>query len=233
MGKRYKEKQPHYHGHRQRLREKFLKNGLQAFAPYEVLELLLTLAIPRSDVKIPAKELIKKFGSVKGVLDAPIEELQKVSGLGKVAPVALKIIKETVSLYLKEAAEAQVSLDSFETLEHFWQSQIGPLENEVFQVAYLDSGYRLLKDGIATLSDGTVDRAAVYPRKVIEQALRRGAAAIVLAHNHPNGNASPSEQDKLLTRSLVLAAATIDVTVLDHLIVTSNSVFSFKKEGLL
>jgi len=126
-----------------------------------------------------------------------------------------------------------VFLGNFKALERFWLSKIGTLNHEVFQVAFLDSGFRLLKDGIQTLSEGTVDRAAVYPRKVMERALRMGAAAIVLAHNHPNGAAMPSEQDKLLTRSMALAAATVDIKILDHLIITSDGVYSFKKEGLL
>jgi DNA repair protein RadC len=224
---------PHYYGHRKRIREKFLKNGLSSFLPYEVIELLLTLAIPRSDVKKPAKELIKRFGSVKGVLDAPIEELQKVKGLGTVAPIVLHIIRETITLYLQQATEGQDVFAEPEFLERFWMARIGSLKNEVFQVGYLDSGYRLLRDGIETLEEGTVDRASVYPRKVIERALHKGASALVLAHNHPNGNVQPSEQDKLLTRAIVLAASTVQIKILDHLIVSQDKVFSFKKEGLL
>jgi len=107
------------------------------------------------------------------------------------------------------------------------------LANEVFQVGYLDSAYRLLRDGVETLEEGTIDRAAVYPRRMVETALRRGAAALVLAHNHPNGNVQPSEQDKLLTRALVLAAETVQLKIVDHLIVSTADVFSFRKAGLL
>ena len=111
--------------------------------------------------------------------------------------------------------------------------RIGALPNEVFQVGYLDSGYRLLRDGVETMEEGTIDRAAVYPRRVVEAALRRSAAALVFAHNHPNGNVQPSDLDKTLTRALVLAAATVQIKVLDHLIVSPDHVFSFRKEGLL
>jgi len=223
----------HHLGHRQRLRERFRKSGLDGFADYEVVELLLTLAVPRSDVKQPAKALIAHFGNLRGILDAPIEELQAVKGLGSVTPVALKIIKEAATLYLQQSGEGQDSLADPSRLAAFWRMRIGALQNEVFQIAYLDSGYRLLRDGVETLEEGTIDRAAVYPRHVIESALRRGAAALVLAHNHPNGHVVPSERDKVLTRAIVLAAETVDVKIIDHLIVSASESFSFRKAGLL
>jgi DNA repair protein RadC len=222
-----------YLGHRQRLRNRFVKSGLDGFADYEVLELLLTLAIPRSDVKGPAKALIARFGNLRGILDAPLEELRTVKGLGAVAPVALRIIRDVANLYLQQSAEQSDSFSDPEALTRFWRARIGALANEVFQVAYLDSGYRLLRDGIETLEEGTVDRAAVYPRRVVEAALRRNAAALVFAHNHPNGKVEPTEQDKLLTRALVLAAATIQIKVIDHLVVSTDNVFSFRQAGLL
>src|SRR3954463_16129041 len=202
-------------GHRQRLRERFVKAGLAGFADYEVVELLLTLAIPRSDVKQPAKALIKKFGDLRGLLDAPLEEVQQVSGIGTVTPVALRIIRETANLYLQQTAEQADLLSDFEVLSRFWRSKIGALAHEVFQVGYLDSGLQLLRDGIETIEEGTTDRAAVYPRKVIEAALKRKAAALVFAHNHPNGDVQPTEQDKTLTRALVLAATTVHIKVHD------------------
>lgn len=224
---------PHYLGHRRRLRDRFEKSGLEGFADYEVVELLLTLAIPRSDVKQPAKELIARFGSLRGILDAPLSELRAVPGLGEVAPVALRIIRAAADLYLQQRAEQSESFADPESLYRFWRSKIGALRHEVFQVAYLDTAYTLLRDGIETLEEGTIDRAAVYPRRVMEAALRRGAAALVFAHNHPNGNVQPSEQDKTLTRALVLAATTLQIKVLDHVIVSTDAVFSFRKEGLL
>lgn len=225
--------EPHYHGHRQRLRERFLKSGLEGFADYEVVELLLTLAIPRSDVKQPAKALIARFGNLRAILDAPIHELQAVDGIGSVTPVALKIIKAAATLYLQQSGEGHDSLADPSRLADFWRMRVGGLPNEMFQVAYLDAGYRLLRDGVETLEEGTVDRAAVYPRRVIESALRRGAAALVLAHNHPNGNVTPSDHDKVLTRAIVLAAETVGVKIVDHLIVSASESFSFRKAGLL
>ncbi len=225
-------KEPHYHGHRQRLRERFIKSGLQGLADHEVVELLLTLAIPRVDVKEQAKALLNRYGNLKNILDAPLKELQEQK-IGNVAPVALHIIRETASLYLQQSAENRDVFTDPEVLHQFWRAKIGSLPNEVFQVGYLDSGYRLSPDGVETLEEGTVDRANVYPRKVVEAALRRGAAALIFAHNHPNGTVQPSEQDKLLTRALVLAATTVQIKVLDHLIISPDEVFSFRKEGLL
>ena len=224
---------PHYTGHRGRLRERFLKSGIEGMADYEVVELLLTLAIPRKDVKESAKRLILQFGNLKGILDAPVEELRTVEKIGTVTPVALKIIRAAATLYLQQNAEGRKILSDPLQLGAFWRMRIGGLANEVFQVGYLDSPYRLLRDGVETLEEGTIDRANVYPRRMVETALRRGAAALVLAHNHPNGDVQPSEQDKLLTRALVLAAEAVQLKIVDHLIVSTADVFSFRKAGLL
>ena len=216
----------HYFGHRRRLRERFLNAGLKGLADYEVVELFLTLAIPRADVKQPAKELIDRFGNLRGILDAPVEELRAVSGLGTVTPVALKIIRAAATLYLQQSGEGQDSLADPTRLSDFWRIRLGALQIEVFQVAYLDSGCRLLRDGVETLEEGTVDRAAVYPRRVAESAL-------VLAHNHPSGHVEPSEQDKLLTRAIVRAAETVGVKIVDNLIVSASESLSFRQAGLL
>jgi DNA repair protein RadC len=224
---------PSYHGHRQRLRERFLRSGLEGFNDYEVVELLLTLAIPRSDVKQPAKALIARFGNLRGILDAPLEELREVKGIGTVTPIALRIIRAAAALYLQQTAEGAECLADPDRLAAFWRMRIGALRDEVFEVAFLDSGYHLLRDGAERLEEGTIDRATVYPRRVVESALKRGAAALVIAHNHPNGHVQPSEQDQTLTRALVLAAETVHLKILDHLIVSPDEVFSFRKAGLL
>ena len=224
---------PRYHEHRKHLRETFLKSGLAGFAEHEVIELLLTLAIPRSDVKQQAKALLARFGSLRGILDAPLAELQSVPGIGQVAAISLKVIREAATLYLQEASEGTEVLRSPEQLSNFWRMRIGHLKHEVFAVAYLDSAGQLLRNGVETLQEGTIDRAAVYPRRVVEAALKHQAAALVLAHNHPSGNVDPSEQDKLVTRAIVLAAETIGLRVADHLIVSAAETFSFRKAGLL
>ncbi len=222
---------PHYHGHRQRLRHRYLTSGLESFADYEAIELILTLAIPRKDVKEPAKEAMQRFGSFRGVLDASIDELQQIKGLGKVAPVALRIIRDAVTRYLQQESKESFSLADQDALYDYCRSALGALTYEVFQVIYLDGGYRVITD--EKIEGGTIDRAVVFPRRVMDAALRHGAAALVFAHNHPNGRLSPSEQDKTQTRALVLAAETLQIKVLDHIIVTQNEVFSFRKEGLL
>jgi DNA repair protein RadC len=223
----------HYLGHRQRLRERFLKAGFAGFVDHEIIELLLTLAIPRGDVKESAKDLLQRFENLRGILDAPLDELCKTPGIGTVAPVALRIIKEAANLYLQQKAEAELSISEPEVLYKFWQTRLGGLRDEVFEVAYLDSAHKILRDGVERLEEGTVDRAVVYPRRVMAAALRRGAAALIFAHNHPNGEVTPSEQDKVLTRALVLAATTLNIEVIDHLIVSSERVFSFRKAGFL
>ena len=225
--------EPHYHGHRKRLRQRFLKSGLAGFAEHEVIELLLTLAIPRSDVKQQAKALLERFGNLRGVLDAPLTELRSVKSIGEVAAISLKVIRESATLYLQETSEGREVLRDSEQLSNFWRMQIGNLKHEVFAVAYLDSAHRLLRDGVETLQEGTIDRAVVYPRRVVEAALMHQAAALVLAHNHPNGNVEPSEHDKVVTRAIVLAAETISLRVVDHLIVSPEETFSFSKAGLL
>ncbi len=224
---------PHYHGHRKRLRERFLKSGLAGFAEHETVELLLTLAIPRADVKQPAKALLERFGSLRGVMDAPLAELQSVAGVGEAAAVALQVVRALATLYLQEVSEGAEVFRDPERLGDFRRMRIGALRHEVFAVAYLDSGYRLLRNGVETLQEGTIDRAAVYPRRVVEAALKRQAAALVLAHNHPNGSVEPSEHDKVLTRAIVLAAETIGLRVADHLIVSPQETFSFREAGLL
>lgn len=224
---------PHYHGHRQRLRDRFVKAGLEGLGEHEVVELLLTLAIPRVDVKQPAKALLQRFGNLRGILDAPVDELRTVKGIGEVTPVALQIIRAAATLYLRQATEGAQILTDPDRLTDLWRMRLGALRNEVFEVAYLDSGLRLLREGVERLEEGTIDRAAVYPRRVVEAALRRRAAAVVLAHNHPNGDVKPSEQDKLLTRAVVLAAETVHLRILDHIIVSPDEVFSFRKAGLL
>ncbi len=223
----------HYKGHRSRLRERFQKSGFGGFAEHEVIELLLTMAMTRSDVKPQAKMLLERFGSLRGILDAPVSELQSVKGIGEISAILLKVIRESATMYLLEASKETEVLSDPERLSNFWRMRIGHLKNEVFAVAYLDSAYRLLRNGVETLQEGTIDRAAVYPRRVVEAALNRQAAALVLAHNHPNGDVEPSEQDKMITRAVTLAAETISIRVVDHLIVSASETFSFRKAGLL
>jgi DNA repair protein RadC len=220
-------------GHRARLRERFLKGGFASLADYEVVELILTLCLPRRDVKPIAKALLKKFGTLRGVLDAPVEDLQSLSGVGSVTPVALRIIRETASLYLRQEVEGRSVLDNVDKLADFWRARLGPLRHEVFEVAYLDHHYQLLEDGVERLEEGTVAETTVYPRKVMELALRKHAAHIVVAHNHPTGDVTPSEHDKRLTRALQLAGQPLGIKVIDHVIVAAQKTFSFRRAKLI
>jgi DNA repair protein RadC len=220
-------------GHRARLRERFLKGGFASMADYEVLELILTLCLPRQDTKPMAKALLKKFGSLRGVLDAPAEELQSVPGIGSVTPVALRIIRETATLYLRQEAEGRTVLDNVDKLADFWRVRLGPLRHEVFEVAYLDHHYQLLEDGVERVEEGTIAETNVYPRKIMESALRKQAAHIVVAHNHPTGDVTPSEHDKRLTRLLQLAGQPLGIKVIDHVIVAAKETYSFRRAKLI
>ena len=219
--------------YRWRLRKRYERCGLNGFADDELVELLLTLALPRSDVRAPARALIAHFGTLRNILDAPFEELRTVPGIGTGTPAALKLIREAATMYLQQLAERNDPLVSLDSLVSLWRMRIGALTNEVFEVAYLDSGRRVLRHGIERLTEGTADRATVYPRRVVEAALRRGAFGMLLAHNHPNGNVTPSDQDKALTRAIVLAAEIVGIRVVDHLIVSVDDAFSFHQAGLL
>lgn len=226
---------PTCHGHRARLRQRFEKTGFQGFAPHEVLELILTLCLPRRDVKQQAHTLIERFGSLRGVLDADIEALKKTTGLGTVAPTALKIVRETVNLYLQQKVEAQETavLDSDAAIADFWRTRLGHLRNEVFEVALLDTHHRLIKDGVKRMSEGTVNRSVVYPRQIIEWAVKHTAAALVLAHNHPGGNHLPSDADTRFTQDLTTAAHILGIEVIDHYIITEQRCTSMRALGLL
>lgn len=222
-----------YLHHRKRLRDRFRKSGFVGFADYEVIELLLTFTIPRKDVKQIAKRLILRFKDLRGILDASTAELSTVPGIGSVTALAFHAFRSIASLYLQQSTEGFDLTKDYDNLENLWRLRIGSSRNEIFEIAYLDSSYHLLRDGIETLQEGTIDRASVYPRRVIEAALFRGAAAVVIAHNHPDGNVTPSEYDKVLTHAVVLAAETVNLRVLDHLIIAPDKAFSFRTAGLL
>ena len=220
-------------GHRARLRERFEKTGFDGFSEHERLELILTLCIPRRDVKAPAKELLKKFGSLRGVLDAPRDALREVKGIGSISPTGLAIIRATASLYLQQGVEASPKLASVDALIELWKSRLGGLTYEVFEVVFLDSQYQMLRDGVERVAKGTIDRAAVYPREILSQALKREAGCIALAHNHPSGRAEASAQDIALTQKICEAATPLGIKVLDHIIIAGHEHVSFVRAGLM
>ncbi len=219
-------------GHRARLRERFERAGFTAFAPHEVLELLLTLCIPRHDVKMPAKRLLEKFGSLRAVLDASPEELRSVDGIGSVAPIALRIIRESASLYLQQGLEGREPLNSGWGVESFLRLRFAGMKNECVELIHLDSGRRLLPQGVERLESGTVDQVNLAPRKMLESALRRGSRFLILAHNHPGGAARFSDADIELTRAARAAAEALEIELCDHVLVVDDQVLSMREQGL-
>jgi DNA repair protein RadC len=218
-------------GHRKRLREKFLKSGLEGFNDYEIIELLLSLGTPRRDCKQPAKEAIKRFHNLRGVLEAPAKELQKIDGIGAHNAFGIKLVQEVAREFLKsKILEKPFFSSSQEVFDYLYHSMRG-LKKEVFKVMYLNSRNQIL-DTI-DLSEGTVNSSSVSPREVIESALKSNAAALILAHNHPSGGITPSSADKKLTRNMVYAGKIMQVSILDHIIIGDNRYYSFAGEGLI
>jgi len=228
---RDQESAPHYLGHRQRLKEKYLTHGLEGFHDYEIMELLLTYGIPRKDVKEPAKELLKRFGGLKGILDAGIDELREVRGLNAHTAVLVKLVKDIGAVYLLQKAQERPQISCTAELIDFCKTAMGALKDEEFRVCYLDAQNRII--AMETVQEGIVNQAVVYPRKVLERALQWKASAIILVHNHPSGHVRPSDADIRLTRTIQETARTLDILVHDHLIIGENRFFSFREEGLM
>lgn len=226
-----KEKDPRL-GHRGRLREKFLRHGLEKFTDEEIVELLLTFGTPRKDCKQAARELLKAFGSIRAVFEAELEELGKVKDLGPNNPVAIKFIAAVAGTYLKQGLIGRDYLASSRKVFLYLQHDLENLPKEVFKVIFLDGANGVL--GIEDVSRGTVGAADVHPREVIERTLAFHAAGLVFAHNHPSGNVRPSPDDFRLTRQLVHAARLVEANVVDHLIVgKGGAYFSFRDQGHL
>ena len=226
-----KSEQLHYHGHRKRIRDRFTKTGLAPFQDYEVLELLLTFAIARKDLKPMAKELISRFQTFQGVLDAPFNELKTVAGIGEQCAVLLKLVKESSDFYLRKKIYHKDIISSPEALIKYCKSAMAGLGNEQFRVVYLNTKNEVIAD--EPLQEGTVDQSAVYPRKIIERALDHRASALIFVHNHPSGSPEPSSHDKSLTDLLTQVAENIGIKVHDHIIIGKQGYFSFRQEGFL
>ena len=228
-----KEEQPDYLGHRQRLRTRFLISEGKDMADYEFLEFLLTMSIPRRDVKPLAKQLVKRFGSFAGVINADNNELLSFPGLKESSLALLKAVKEA-ALRLQwqnlNAADAPV-LNNWDLVVDYCRSKIGYSKVEQFMVVYLNAKLRLIGEDIE--QRGSLNQVSIHPREVIKAAIDRGAGAIVLVHNHPSGVVKPSGQDIALTQMIYEAGHLVDVDVLDHLIVSKDDVYSFAKEGLI
>jgi DNA repair protein RadC len=220
-----------HRGHRKRLRDKFLKSGLIGFHDYEIVELLLSLGTPRKDCKSPAKEAIRKFQTLRGVLEAPTRELQQINGIGAHCAFGIKLVQEVAREFLKaKILEKPFYRSSQEVFDYLYHSMRG-LKREVFKVIYLNSQNQIIDT--VDLSEGTVNSSAVSPRDVIEGAIKSNGTALIFIHNHPSGNPDPSTNDRGLTRELVYAGKLLRLRVLDHIIIGDNKYFSFAGEGLI
>jgi len=218
-------------GHRKRLREKFLKAGLQGLLDYEIIELLLTLGTPRKDCKRQAKDLIKRFKSVRGVLEAEREEIEEVKGIGPHNIFGLKLMHEVARFFLREKMMSKPACHSSKEVFDYLYHALRDVKKEMFKVMLLDSKNQIIEE--KTFFEGTVDSSAVYPREIIKQALRYGACSLIFVHNHPSGDPEPSLNDKEITKELVLVSSLLQIRVLDHIIIGDNRYFSFADKGLI
>jgi len=218
-------------GHRKRLREKFVKGSLTGFHDYEIIELLLSLGTPRKDCKRQAKEAIKRFKTLRGVLEASPEELQRIDGIGSHSAFGIKLVQEVAREFLKEKIiDKPVYKSSQEIFDYLYHS-MRDLKKEVLKGIYLNSQNQIIE--VVDLFKGTINSSVISRREVVESAIKYGAASLIFAHNHPSGNPQPSQNDKELTRDLVYAGCIMQIRVLDHIIIGNNKYFSFAGEGLI
>ena len=222
---------PDYIEHRKRLKQKFAVSGLIALHDYEIMELLLSYALSRKDVKPLAKLLLKQFGSIKGVMDAEATELKKIGGISDHTVILLRIVKDISSLYLKEKAAEKIQINCTDELLSYCKMALGGLKDERFCVIYLNTQNKVID--METIQEGIVNQAVVYPRKVLENALKQKASAVILVHNHPSGHVRPSDADIRLTKMIQETARILDILVHDHIIIGENTVFSFREEGMI
>lgn len=219
-------------GHRQRLRDKFLDQGIASLSDGEIIELLLTFGTPRSDCKGPAREALQHFGSLPAVLDAPSNELRKIKGLGPKNIFALHFVQGAARRYLKQRLQGKTFVTSSRDVADYLVHSMRNLKKEVFTVLFLDASHAIIESEI--VAEGTITVNTVYPREVIKRALHHNAAALVVAHNHPSGSLRPSNQDRELTRALYLACSFLHIKLLDHLIIgKGEKPFSFADNGLM
>ena len=225
-------------GHRERIKEKFLKNGIDGFAEYEILELLLTYCIPRKDTKPIAKELLNKFKSLDNIFKADFDKLSAIDGLGKNSIVFLKLIGDLPSIIYKDELKNKKLVDK-ETLKisnkdillKYLRNKIGYEEIEKFYIIYLSSSNEVIE--FEENSVGTLDRSSVYPREIYKKVINLNAKSIILAHNHPSDNITPSKSDIELTNEIAKGLKNFGALLIEHIIITKNSYFSFLEEGLI
>lgn len=222
---------PHYYGHRKRLRERFLTAGADALQDYELLEMLLFASNHRGDVKPLAKKLIAEFGSLRDVFYASDIELLAIDGVGESALSFIKLQLAIAQKILKQEATAGTVISSWQKLLDYCQLVMGSEKIEQFRIIFLDSRNQIIADEVQ--QTGTVNHTPIYPREVVKRALELHASSIILAHNHPSGDPSPSQADITMTNKIVETAKLLDIRIHDHLIIARDAHFSFRANGLM
>lgn len=217
---------PHYHGHRERLRERFREAGPDALADYELLELVLFRAMPRRDVKPLAKALLAKFGSFAETISAPRARLKEVAGLGEAAITELKVVQAAALRLARGELRKRPALSSWSAVLDYCRSTMAFAEKEQFRILFLDKRNQLIADEVQ--QTGTVDHTPVYPREVVKRALELSASAIILVHNHPSGDPTPSQADIQMTQAIVEVGKPLGIAVHDHIVVGKDGHASFK-----
>jgi len=218
-------------GHRKRLREKFLRSGLAGFHDYEIIELLLTLGSPRKDCRQQAKEVIKKFKTLRGALSASLGELQEIDGIGPHTAFGIKLVQEVAAEFLRQKViDKPVYKTGKEIFDYLYHS-MRDLKAELFKAIYLNSQNQIID--IADLFEGTVNASSIYPREIMKAAIKHDAVSLIFVHNHPSGDPEPSKYDKEVTRDLVFAGNIMRIRVLDHIIIGNDRYYSFASQGLI
>jgi DNA repair protein RadC len=225
------EAEPHYHGHRERLRTRFREAGPNALSDYELLELLLFRAQLRGDVKPLAKTLLAKFGSLAEVIAAPEARLLEVDGVGPATITELKVVHAAANRMLKDRVKERPVLSSWNTVLDYCRSAMAFADKEQFRILFLDKRNQLIADEVQ--QTGTVDHTPVYPREVLKRALELSATAIILVHNHPSGDPTPSRADIQMTQAIIEVAKPLGISVHDHIIVGKQGHASLKALKLI
>ena len=222
---------PHYHGHRERLRERFYGAGPEALSDYELLEMALFPALPRRDTKPLAKALLKKFGSFAEVIHAPVARLREVEGIGEASINQIKLLAAAASRVAKGEIKRSIALSSWNDVIDYCRTGMAFADKEQFRLLFLDKRNQLIADEVQ--QTGTVDHTPVYPREVIKRALELSATALILVHNHPSGDPTPSQADIQMTKAIVDIATPLGISVHDHIIVGKNGHASLKGMRLI
>lgn len=221
-----KQKKQHHDGHRSRIQEKVLNNNIETLKDYEILEALLTYAIPRIDVKPIAKDLLENFKNFKNILNSDTKKLTSIEGIGSKTECFIKLIHEITCRILKDEFINEIMLNTPEKVINYCKMRMEGLMHEEFRVIFLNRKNKLIADEI--LQKGTIDKSAVFPREIVKRAIEIGAGAVILAHNHPSGDPSPSKADIDITLSIQKSLTLMEIYLYDHLIIGKNQHYSMK-----